>query len=55
MRSTAVLISAGAGALPTVSGISGGMPIPLNETKNSKLDAAKGRTALRPPPDPNQR
>jgi hypothetical protein len=42
MRSTAVLISAGAGALPTVSGISEGMPIPLNERKIRNWTRQKG-------------
>src|SRR4051812_30885397 len=42
MRSTAVLISAGAGALPTISGISGGMPILLNERKIRNWTRQKG-------------
>src|ERR1700755_68713 len=42
MRSTAALISAGTGALPTVSGISG-MPIPLG--KKEKVETGRGKRA----------
>jgi hypothetical protein len=42
MRSTAVLISAGAGAFPTVSGISD-TPIPLEKQKDSETE--RGKTA----------